>query len=542
MHVDVMFSLAQDLFARKATGLVREVSLADAFFLVFWAQCPINLGIWILPLYATLLIGADIWQGFLVYVIGALALAAVYAHFTAAMPRSGGEYVFLGRLVNPLLGYAVNWGIMATFTGWFALNGMYAGQMGIVLLGWLTNTDLSWIYASPLPYYLVVTIIDIVAMLLVVIGLKNYLRVQAVISIIGFLGIAGMSVAWLSMGPGGFVSAFNGWASAYVKGDAYHQIIDTAVGLGWSKGGWEIYSFWNTLGISAAVAGVFIPSVAFNAYVAGEMKRAESGMRQLIAMVGGGVGVGISIYVMFYAMFYSMGGDFIRAISWLGATHPQAMTLPINTFLFPYALLLNLSPAAGLLTVLGFFLTGLLVVMMDILVIGRCILAWSFDRILPTMMSAVHPRLRTPVRASVAITVLGNILTYLAITGQGFFVLSAAIWYWILIAFIVVSIVAIAFPFIKKDVYKAMPIHAELAGIPVLSILGCISLGLLLAMIAVYAMAPSFAAVYGSLTPATFITTFVMYASAVCIYFASRFYNRKKGIDVALAFKEIPPA
>jgi amino acid transporter len=532
-----------EVFARKATGLVREVRLVDAFFLVFWAQCPINLPIFILPLYATLLIGADMWSGFLVYVIGALALAAVYAHFTAAMPRSGGEYMFLGRLVHPLVGYVINWGVMATFAGWFVMNGIYTSDMLIELLRWITAADVSFL-REPVTFYLLVTAIDILGMFLVIIGLKNYLRVQAGISIVGFLGIAAASAAFLLMGPSGFVSGFNEWARPYMQGaaDPYHQIIETAVAQGWPSEMWKTFSFWNTLGIASAVAGVFIPSVAFSTYVAGEMKKAESGMRQLVAMVGAGVGVGLAIYVMFYAMFYAMGDDFIRAISWLGSTNPSAITLPVSMFLFPFSVLVHLNPIAGLIAMLGFFLTGLLVVMMDVLVISRCIMAWSFDRILPTFMSEVNPRLRTPVWAAVGITVLANIMTYFAILGQGFFTVLAAVWYWILIAFIVVSIVAIAFPFVKKDIYKAMPIHAEIAGIPVLSILGCISLALLLAMIAVYVMAPDFAAVYGAITPVTLLATAIMYGSAICIYFASRWYHRKKGIDLGLAFKQIPPA
>ena len=33
-----------------------------------------------------------------------------YGYLSAAMPRSGGEYVFLGRVVHPAVGFTANWG------------------------------------------------------------------------------------------------------------------------------------------------------------------------------------------------------------------------------------------------------------------------------------------------------------------------------------------------------------------------------------------------------------------------------------------------
>src|SRR5579884_3147701 len=91
----------EKLFVRKATGLVREIGLLTSILIVLsFTIGPTNqyfLGINPMVM-AFLLVGVVIL--FSIYAFGAL---------TAAMPRSGGGYVAISRVLHPYLGYMGAW-------------------------------------------------------------------------------------------------------------------------------------------------------------------------------------------------------------------------------------------------------------------------------------------------------------------------------------------------------------------------------------------------------------------------------------------------
>src|SRR5439155_427100 len=58
-------------------------------------------------------------------------MAGVYAYFAAAMPRSGGDYVYISRTLHPYLGFlsSRNWVLwLVTYTG---IPAAYLGQYGL---------------------------------------------------------------------------------------------------------------------------------------------------------------------------------------------------------------------------------------------------------------------------------------------------------------------------------------------------------------------------------------------------------------------------
>src|SRR3954463_10073783 len=86
------------LFLRKATGLVREISGTDAF-LINSVGMNVGLGALFMLLQAPAFFPAG--NMVVAIVIGTLLMAFtiswVYSEFSAAMPRSGGDYVFTSR-------------------------------------------------------------------------------------------------------------------------------------------------------------------------------------------------------------------------------------------------------------------------------------------------------------------------------------------------------------------------------------------------------------------------------------------------------------
>src|SRR5947209_18805715 len=117
------------MFLRNATGLRREVSVLDAFIMNTFGM-NIAVGAVFLFLQAP----AFFPQGnmLVAVIIGTLLMAFtllwVYSEFAAAMPRSGGDYVFVSRALHPFLGWLLSWSqgrwlifFWIGFNAWFAL-------------------------------------------------------------------------------------------------------------------------------------------------------------------------------------------------------------------------------------------------------------------------------------------------------------------------------------------------------------------------------------------------------------------------------------
>jgi len=117
------------LFLRNATGLVREVSLSDAFIMNTFGM---NIAVGAVFLF---LQGPAFFPNgnmLLAVIIGTLLMAFtllwVYSTFAAAMPRSGGDYVYVSRSLHPFLGWLLGWSqgmwlifFWIGFNAWFAL-------------------------------------------------------------------------------------------------------------------------------------------------------------------------------------------------------------------------------------------------------------------------------------------------------------------------------------------------------------------------------------------------------------------------------------
>src|SRR5260370_17089828 len=104
------------VFIRNATGLVRELSLFDAFNLVFSAVL-IPVGITqVLSFAPTFWPGANVLLSFLFSIPLVLCFGLVYLYFTVAMPRSGGDYVWVSRVLGPGIGFLANLSLTFSFT------------------------------------------------------------------------------------------------------------------------------------------------------------------------------------------------------------------------------------------------------------------------------------------------------------------------------------------------------------------------------------------------------------------------------------------
>src|SRR2546430_8154518 len=142
-----------NMFLRNATGLLREVSVLDAFIMN-----PFGMNIAVGAVFLFLQAPANFPQGnmLVAVILGTLLMAFtllwVYSTFAAAMPRSGGDYVFVSRALHPFLGWLLGWSqgmwlifFWIGFNAWFALT--FAVPVALSTIGAATGQN-GWIAVS----------------------------------------------------------------------------------------------------------------------------------------------------------------------------------------------------------------------------------------------------------------------------------------------------------------------------------------------------------------------------------------------------------
>ena len=107
------------LYVRKATGLVRA---AGRWSVLIYNIMFVSIGLMIvfaISLIPAFYPGSNIQLSFLLALIIVLPTSMVFAMLSVAMPRSGGDYVYVSRALGPAWGMMSNW----NQTVWWILYG-----------------------------------------------------------------------------------------------------------------------------------------------------------------------------------------------------------------------------------------------------------------------------------------------------------------------------------------------------------------------------------------------------------------------------------
>src|SRR3954469_7502235 len=103
-HAEVPDDSGVHLFTRQATGLRRDVSpLSQLIFCIFSAPTPFILTIalfWTLGVFP----GANLYVALIGGYLAGMVICFAVSCVTGAIPRTGGDYVFVGRIIKPVVG------------------------------------------------------------------------------------------------------------------------------------------------------------------------------------------------------------------------------------------------------------------------------------------------------------------------------------------------------------------------------------------------------------------------------------------------------
>ncbi len=529
-------------FVREATGLVRQITTADAVIInLVIANLVIgSVGLLVLP-YT--LPGVNLLEAVLFAAVASFSLSIVYWLFNVAMPRSGGDYVYNTRSLFPSIGFAANFSLTIWTIFYIAAYASFVASLG--LSGWLTTlgtingssglVSLGNYFGTQNGEFITATIVNIVMAGLVLTGLRLTLNVLRVLFAVAIVGTVTAIIVIAASTHAQFVTAFNAYAN-------YQAVITTAN----TTGVFPTVANWNQLAPSLLGIGFAAETLIFfqySSYVGGEIRNARRAAP--VALIGSLLILTGLVLLMAWGLTHTIGNQFLGSLYALYYAAPANYPLSVPPSLVFFAGILA-GKNQFVLNLIGLGITAwsLAIVPFLYLTMSRNVMAWSFDRILPERLSRVSPRFHSPTYAILFAFILSEAFlipyTYVAQFVQ-FFAASTA---GLVIDFFIVSIAAIFFP-LRKTLYTNSGIQSKRIGpIPVISLVGAIATVFIGVLLYGFFTQPGFLIYVPGNTTDTIIGSFVavsLFIGGFVVYYISKAARRARGIDLELALKEIPP-
>ena len=219
----------ESLFVRKATGLLRGWAVRDAFIYATFSINLITLGLFIFSFAPFIPDGALIFAIILsgIYLV---FQAITYASLIAVMPRAGGDYVWISRVLGGGIGF-----VLAATGWWFILwhwVPIYANILNVQVIGPLAAIagldSIVTFFAEPAGVFTASVIVALLASILISLGMRAYARIQQFCFYGGIVGLAIIILLLIVNSQSDFISAFNSEAQQVLGAseNAYDETLN----------------------------------------------------------------------------------------------------------------------------------------------------------------------------------------------------------------------------------------------------------------------------------------------------------------------------
>ena len=528
------------MFVRNSTGLVREVKPWQAMAINFITGAPpFVIGI---ALFGALsgFPGGNFLLAALLTIPLALGVVYAFGFMTAAMPRSGGDYIIVSRTLHPALGTISAACISLSSFLSIAFEGIAFVTLAIVpaliIVGLVGghHTLVSWGHtvATSHNWQFFLGCIGIVAAGIAV-GLGWTWAKRFMFTLLGFslFGLVVATLIALIAGKNSFIHQFNIFAQPYTHNpDTYHATLAAA-----QKNGVNVhpaFSFVKTIPVIAVIAGISIYAY-WSTFFAGELRQGNS-LKTANRMGAASISILISVIVFVAIFFYGFGKPFLTAAN--GGGLPSELGSSAAYFFLSSAYVHN--TAFAIFMVLTFVLFWPVIIAETMLQPPRTLFAWSFDGIAPKAVAAVTRR-GVPLIAT-AITVAGSIAAYAwaVYIAKNFFQVIVYATLAQLITHVLIGLSAISFPYRRRALYQASVSAKEVAGIPLVVVAG---IGAILTSVFLYWA--FFHYPFFGLQAKQNIIYWVGGAVVFGLlwYVGARFMRQQEGINIDRVYAEIPP-
>lgn len=523
------------LLVRQSTGLVREVGAGDTLLYNL-----LQIGILVAaPLVLTQSLtnysGANPVVATLLTGLAVAPFALTYVLFALIMPRSGGDYVFVGRSLHPSLGFIANWMIIINggiFIGWTAKNTFAWGFSTLAaVLGQATGnqtwSDLSADLARPAVSFSLGILLILVLSLVLSRNIRVFMTMQRGLFFIMFLGFLLISFVFLTNDSGSWARTIGEMTGQ--PGATASSFVDQAQAAGYTNP--SGFNFGNTIQLLVwpwfGLAYMF-----YSTYFAGEIKnvRRSIPLGVLGALLVGTLGMAFLIAVA----QNSIGSEELGAISYLSDSGSISIPVGLDFIGLPaiasgntlVALLIALALPAQIIM----FQAGIM------LYCTRGVFAWSFDRIFPEKFAEVSPRSRTAIWPVVFFAVIGAVSVWIYSFTTRLDTLSTQAG--LAFGFLFVMIAGVLFPYRRKSLYQASGFKWQLAGVPLLTVTGVLGAASLIFLMTLFLSDPLAGGLPNYFSAGMEI---MILALGVLVYTVAYMVRKRQGIDLNDLYEEIPP-
>ncbi len=534
---------AEMAFARKASGLVRGLSFLDAFGVGFmnqgltpsmWVMISLGLGVYtggnliIATLLSALLCG--------------IGFSLVWGILGGSMPRSGGEYIYNSRIIHPIIGIAESFGNAFVWIMWIYVLAPWTVDPGLMMmcqfLGWTSAAE--WL-SQPIATFVIASLVNLIALLFVVFGMKIFAKVQKVVMAVAMLGLLVILLVFTFTSHEGFVNAWNSLAAQYNSVD-FNGFLAAAKSAA-ADAGKVIPSTWNwfdTLGVMVAGSWMFAYSYCIT-FIAGEVKRPDKTI--ILANLTAVLVPAFFMLWLAIVLYNTVGFEFLSATAWIDNMGEglAGYALPWSPHYVGLAAVITQNQVWVFLMALSFIAFNLWYVALSYLAFPRILFAWGMDRMGPKWFADIDYRWASPVKNHILCFILGEIgiglyvlwnnpiMTGLSVTGLE-----------IVSVFGVTAVAAALFPFSKKakSIWETSPYRKwNILGIPVVTIGAVTNLIYLAILFYFFIVMPDLE----GLAIGSLILYAAIWGLGIAWYFYWKARNKVQGVDVNMTFGELPP-
>jgi APA family basic amino acid/polyamine antiporter len=537
-------------FVRRASGVVRAMSPADGAFYGYLSAAGIYIYVFWLFVAAATFPRAN----FLVAGLAAFAIFmfvfAVYALLASSMPRSGGDYVFVSRILSPRVGFFTTlacWSLFNFFGCYFAATALVNVVLSPLfsLIGVETGNhfwvDLANDVTKPGVRLPLIIATMLLAGYIMASGMAVYVKLQKyVLMPAAILGLLVIVASLLLSSRSSFMAHFDQF-QATVGGLKADEVIPRATALGFEPG--NGHSVAQTFGVIAAFSPILLNTM-WSVELMGEIKGAGRTKSMFRMFMGSHTMMLVTILVGFVWTYHFVGEQFMKAFSWMTLNHPDVLGggwdfRGVPTFFY----LPSLNIVVGILVFIGFAGPISQSLYNTILGPSRMLLAASFDRMLPEAFSKVN-RKGVP-HVAIWFGVSLSVIWAVAVELNGS-ILSIFFWgaFMAVLALTITVISGALLPYTRRAIYEVSPASRyRILGLPAITVCGTIG-ALALAGIALELLVnrDGFGLLNTGPARTGMITCIVATVACFVGFELISRYRASQGILVRHAFEEIPPA